>query len=249
MVLLIDVGNTRIKWALLDDGRLCATDAIEHSGRAMAIEQMLERVSIVPAGVVAANVAGDEWAAQITSAVRDKWSLPVVFAVTPARHGSVRNGYDDFTQLGIDRWLAMTAALDQFPGPLCIVDAGTAITIDVVAAGGNHQGGYILPGLDLMRRSLAEGTGDLRRLAGTEQQLADAPRAPGCSTRAAIDAGTLAAICGAIDYCCNDSAIVLTGGDAERLRHHLDVVAQHEPHLVLKGLALAAAELMGQAES
>lgn len=257
MDLLIDLGNTRIKWALLDGGALHAADVIEHGGEATAIDRMLERVVSVPVNVVAANVAGDCFAGPLVTAVRERWSLPVRFAMTQPQSGLVRNGYADFRQLGVDRWLAIIAAVGRFAGPVCIVDAGTAVTIDMVAADGAHLGGYIIPGLDLMRRSLGEETAALRRLAGREQRsLPDGPATPGRSTSAAIDGGALAAVCGVIDRCFGslcasqkDSTLVVTGGDAERLLRHLDAAAQHRPQLVLEGLASVAPGLIERAGS
>ncbi len=250
MKLLIDIGNTRIKWALLDRGSLLGADAVEHRADAAAVDLMLERISlngaIAPTDVVAANVAGDVLGKRVTGAVRDRWGLSVRFAVTQLRTGTVRNSYDDYRQLGVDRWLAIIAAADQFAGPVCIVDAGTAITIDVVAPGGVHTGGYIIPGLDLMRQSLGENTGDLRRLAGDgSPQLPTGLPVPGRSTSEAISGGTLAVICCLIDRCVSGSAehggdlqVVVTGGDAERLIRHLEGIVHHRPHLVLEGLAL-----------
>jgi type III pantothenate kinase len=183
----------------------------------------------------------------VTGAVRERWGLPVRFAATQLQAGMVRNGYHDFRQLGVDRWLAIIAAVDQIAGSVCIVDAGTAITIDAVAAGGAHLGGYIIPGLDLMRLSLDEETGDLRRLAGEKfQELPAGLPALGHSTAEAIGGGTLAAVCGLIDRCvgallCERDAVpalVVTGGNAERLLRHLDMTAHHRPQLVLEGLKL-----------
>ena len=257
MDLLIDLGNTRIKWALLDGSELHAVDAIVHGGEVTAINRLFDCVTTVPAHVLVANVAGDQFAAEIISSVREHWQLAVQFAETQLQNDSVRNGYDDFSQLGVDRWLAIIAVVDRFAGPVCIVDAGTAITIDVVAADGAHLGGYIIPGLDLMRRSLGEQTGDLRRLAGNEPRaLPDGPAALGHSTSEAIDGGALAAVCSAIDrsFCSlraqgDEPLLIVTGGDAERLLRHLDVDAQHRPQLVLEGLAIAATGLIERAES
>jgi type III pantothenate kinase len=242
MDLLIDIGNTRIKWAMLDGDLLQGGDAIKHRMDSTAINTMLDRVSAKPGGIVAANVAGDQYGALVETAVRERWNLSVCFASTQAQAGTLNNGYDDYRQLGVDRWLAIIAAADRYPGPVCIVDAGTAITVDVVAAGGDHLGGYIIPGLDLMRRSLGEETGDLRRLAGDDRPAGKLM--PGQGTAEAISSGSLAAVCSLIDHCIDTlrggketPELVVTGGDAERLVPHLDTNAHLRPQLVLEGLA------------
>jgi len=242
MDLLIDIGNTRIKWAMQDGGSLQDSDAIEHRMDGAAVDTMLDRITRAPDRIVAANVAGDRFGALVGTAVRERWNLPVCFASAQPRAGTVRNGYEDYRQLGVDRWLAIIAAADRFPGPLCIVDAGTAITIDIVAAGGAHLGGYIIPGLDLMRRSLGDETGDLRRLAGDEWPAGRLT--PGHGTTEAITGGILAAVSGLIDRSIDTlqgggetPELVVTGGAAERLMSCLDAAAHHRPQLVLEGLA------------
>jgi len=242
MDLLIDIGNTRIKWAMLDNGSLFGVDAIEHHTDAAAVDTMLDRIALLqaspPNGVVAANVAGDRFGALLADAMQERWDVSVRFAVTQPRAGVVSNGYDDFRQLGVDRWLAIIAAVDRFTGPVCIVDAGTAITIDVVSGGGVHTGGYIMPGLDLMRRSLGEETGELRRLGGDEpRSLPDGLPAPAHGTGDAISSGALAAACCLIERC-EYPQVVVTGGDAERLLRHLEGAVHHRPQLVLEGLAI-----------
>lgn len=249
MALLIDIGNSRIKWASLDAGELCRVDAIDHRGDSGAIEAMLDRIAMVPFRVVVANVAGDALADRIVAAVHQRWNLPVQFATTQRRAGVVRNGYEEYLKLGIDRWLAIIAAFDRFAGPLCIVDAGTAVTIDAVAADGMHRGGYIVPGLDLMRQSLDAETGDLHRLAADNAQQTVAGIDMGKSTAEAIAGGALAAVCCLIDHCSGArgdrteaATLVVTGGDAERLLPHLGAHARHRPQLVLEGLAKYACD-------
>jgi len=245
MDLLVDIGNTRIKWATLAAGGLRDTGAIEHGADPAAGADLFDRIATVPTRVSAANVAGDRFGAQFAGAVRERWNLPVRFAATQPNTGTVRNGYDDFSQLGVDRWLAIIAAVDRFAGSVCVVDAGTAVTIDVVASGGAHLGGFIIPGLDLMRRSLAGQTGDLGRFAGDEpSRLSPGLPVPGRGTAAAISGGAVAAACCLIDRSVDllnepgkNATLVVTGGDARRLIRHLDRPAQHRPLLVLEGLA------------
>lgn len=243
MDLLVDIGNSRIKWASLNAGELIDVHAIEHCGDAGAVDTILNRIDAPPGRVLAANVAGDVLAPRLAAAVNEKWNQSVQFAVTQRRAGAVHNGYEDHRKLGVDRWLAIIAAFDRYAGPLCVVDAGTAVTIDTVATDGEHMGGYIVPGLDLMRRSLDAETGDLRRLTAADPLRQGMGLELGRSTIQAIAGGALAAVCCLIDHCTvvpNDSSaatLVVTGGDAGRLLPHLDADARHRPQLVLEGLA------------
>ena len=93
--------------------------------------------------------------------------------------GSVRNGYEDIAQLGVDRWAAIVGAYTHFGSAVCIVDAGTAVTVDLVRDGGRHLGGLIVPGLQLMRSSLEQDTEDIERFSKkSSEPAAGAPSCP-----------------------------------------------------------------------
>lgn len=259
MDLLIDIGNTRLKWAMCDAGRLHdAARAAHRADPAGAVDSLFDGIGAPPARVCAANVAGERLGALVTQAARDRWGLTVQFAATRAQGDGVCNGYTDYRQLGVDRWLAIVAAVDGRDDPVCVVDAGTAVTIDMVAANGEHRGGFIVPGLELMRRALGAETGDLRRLAGETPLPADdrapdcllpgqpAPGnpAPGKNTAAAMAAGSVTALCALIDRCVEslhegdaEPLLIMTGGDAGRLAGHVGQAAHLRPQLVLEGLA------------
>jgi len=242
--LLIDSGNTRIKWACLEDEVVASPGAFVHSGDAdAAVDALLGAVTVTPDSLVIANVAGAGFAAALEAGAMARWKLQPQFASTQRVAGRLRNAYADPGRLGVDRWLAMLAATAQSNEAFCIVDAGTAITIDVVATDGEHEGGYILPGLDLMRRALTGDTGDLARFTLGEAAAADAAPVPGRTTAAAIGHGAVAAACALIDRCAHPSSgdnrrVVVTGGDAGQIVPHLTVGFEHRPHLVLEGLAL-----------
>lgn len=250
MKLLLDIGNSCIKWAELDNGALGHADQIDHHGNPEAgISEMLDRCAVQPEQVRAANVAGADFEKALTEAVAKRWGLPVEFARSQAAAGSVRNGYRDYRQLGVDRWLALLAAVHHCRTAACIVDAGTAITIDQVDDQGRHIGGIIVPGLALMRGALTGHTGDLERLAGSGKQSGH-PDATllGTSTDEAISAGALSAIRGLIEESMrsalerwDDSVLVMTGGDAARIIPHVRMATEHRPMLVLEGLALYVA--------
>lgn len=244
MRLLVDLGNTRIKWACLEGETFAAPGAFIHGGDpGAAATALLDAIDAAPAALVLANVAGSAFADAISAGVSARWNLDPQFASTQRSAGRLRNAYSDYSRLGVDRWLAMLAATMQFSDAVCIVDAGTAITIDLVAADGEHEGGYILPGFDLMRRALTGDTGDLARFTADEATAAGATPVPGRTTAAAIDHGAVAAACALIDRCARSSSgdnrrVVVTGGDAGQILPHLAVGCEHRPHLVLEGLAL-----------
>ena len=247
MRLLIDIGNTRIKWAALVDGVLNATDEVLHrSDPGAAVVEFLEKITRKPDQVLAANVAGEVMGESIKAAVRARWELPVDFAVTQTAAGQVTNGYEDCRQMGVDRWLAILAAYDRFHRAVCVVDAGTAVTIDQVDVDGTHLGGIIVPGLDLMWKALLRETGDIERLADIGPGVASMERLiAGRSTAAGIHGGSLSAVCGLIEFCAKhmsreygDSVLVVTGGDAQRIIPHLRTNLDHRPSLVLEGLAI-----------
>ena len=146
--------------------------------------------------------------------------------------------------MGVDRWLAILAARKRYGGAVCVVDVGTAVTIDQVDDTGQHLGGVIVPGIDLMYRSLFKDTGDIGRLDARSENPPPAERETlGRSTTAAINGGIMSAICGLIESCaaqlearCRDNVLIITGGDAERIVSHLRIAAEIRPALVLEGL-------------
>lgn len=245
MKLLIDIGNTRVKWAGMVDGALTDDGSLVHAGDpAKAAARLLGQIGARPDSITLANVAGPAFADEFLNVIGGRWSCPVQIATTQRAAGRVRNAYEDHTKLGVDRWLAILAAAHRHPGAACIVDAGTAVTIDLVAASGEHQGGYIVPGPDLMWRVLSGETGDLGRFAAEDAAGRAESLALGRNTRDAIGHGSLAAICALIERCArrlgedNVGVVVVTGGAAGRIVPHLAVDLDHRPRLVLEGLAL-----------
>lgn len=245
MKLLIDIGNTRIKWAACEDGVLTRSGESAYRSSGESPGHFLEAIEGEPARVLAANVAGGEIGRTVAAAIQARWSISVEFAETQPAAGEIRNAYEDYRQMGVDRWLAILAARDQYRQAVCVVDAGTAVTVDQVDAAGRHLGGVIVPGLDLMRRALMADTGDIERLSANEKEPAAGRLMHGRNTGEAIAGGALAAICSLIEdgmahlgrqY--GDSVLVMTGGDAARIIRHLRVAADHRPLLVLEGLAL-----------
>lgn len=244
MQLLIDIGNTRIKWAIDEAGEFVAAGSLVHRGldpdEAAAFIRELS-FDIRSAGVV--NVAGNSIADAVTHSVRERFGVDACFVSTTARCGEVKNGYKVIEQLGTDRWAAIVGAWEEFRTDLCVVDAGTAVTIDMVSADGSHAGGMILPGLQLMAASLNRDTSDIEGFADSPGDV-DGADWYGRDTRTAVQRGALFALQSAInESACryfSDSAdtprVVVTGGDAAKLLPFQSCVSEHRPDLVLQGL-------------
>jgi type III pantothenate kinase len=241
---LVDIGNTRIKWATCINGELSGKGCLVW--RTEGLERLFLkewRPECVPERVVVSNIAGDEIAHRITAWCMNKWRVRPEFPQALGQAYGVRNGYEDPRQLGVDRWLGMIAAWNSHRSACCIADCGTAITIDALAATGEHLGGLIMPGLNLMRRSLADHTHAIQagRIGRRSLLLAR-------STDDCITAGSFNAIVACIDRVIEklrdqlgeNTPFIITGGDAQSLMSSLTVDPQHEPDLVLHGLAVVA---------
>jgi type III pantothenate kinase len=246
MNLLLDVGNTAVKWACESSGRLGMTGRFVH--RAGNIGTLAEAAwsGLQPAQkVLVASVAGKDMEALLLAWFNDHWQVQPVFLHSTARACGVSNAYTVAEALGIDRWAAIVAAHRRYPGAVCVVDCGTAVTLDMVTAGGEHRGGLILPGIEMLQQMLLQNTAQLR-LSG--KQPAVTPLAD--STTAAIYGGAVYLVAAAIERCVADMRaeqgenieIVMTGGDAGRILPLLNGPAQHQPDLVLQGIAMLAGE-------
>lgn len=246
MKLLLDIGNTRVKWATLENGAYSHHGQFVHRERAgFNLDRLRQQVVAKPSAVLAANVAGSALAGALEHTVNDAWGIGVEYATTQQAAAGVRAGYRDIGQLGVDRWLAIVAAYREHHGAACVVDAGTAVTADLVDGSGAHLGGVIVPGYGLMQRALRADTGDIAHFApaaGGDAHTDDALCAK--STAEAISGGARLAIAGLVERAFGrirqqeaDALLIITGGDGERLIADLSVPAKHRPMLVLDGLA------------
>lgn len=243
--LLLDIGNSRIKWGLLDDGSIHRTghiahDRIQDKGLAALTSKLPRRVDTV----LASNVAGTSFATRLSGVIGMHCHGNVRFARSEKEACGVTNSYRQPRRLGVDRWVAMIGAWAEVGSACLVVDAGTAVTIDALDTNGEHLGGQIIPGVSLMAGSLAARTSDIpniqRRAAGQHSGT----HMFASTTAGAVGQGALNAVTGAVERAARaarrdygDATIILTGGDASRILKSLDDEAIHRPHLVLEGLA------------
>ncbi len=242
--LLFDVGNTRVKWGVFDSKDISRSGSISHETLSEAgFTSLVTRLPRNVATVFVSNVKGPAFAARLASVVGLHCNVDVHFAHTEKKACGVSNGYRQPRRLGVDRWVAMIGARATSKTALCVVDAGTAVTIDAVDKSGQHLGGQILPGLHMMIDSLSADTSDIgkgtKKFAASEGLAVFATR-----TERALQEGAVAAVCGAVDRAAkamrsagHRPKVVLTGGDASRILARLDGKVLHCPNLVLQGLA------------
>ena len=229
--LLLDVGNSAVKWRLA-----APTQLSSQGGRSENLEMLRSMLDGLDWQHVAiASVAGDQLDADLADIVTEGKPVKVRYATSESELLGLRNGYQTPQTLGVDRWLAMLAGWHHLGGPLCIIDAGTAITLDLIAADGTHEGGFILPGAELMHRSLGVGTGKIR-----VDRLTAPAVLPGRDTAACVNAGVWLAITGLLEasLAANPAhRVVVTGGGAADLLT-LKPKIEHQPDLVAEGLRL-----------
>ncbi|MFC1748972.1 type III pantothenate kinase [Pseudomonadota bacterium] len=246
--LLVDVGNSRIKWAYADNQGLSYVGAEYHNQELPQALTLAWLGCDAPNRVVCSNVAGSDYASLLSTWCVDQWGIEVEYAETPLRDPRLELAYSEPRKLGVDRWLAMIAAQQIKSTAMCVIDCGTAVTIDLVYLGGKHGGGLILPGLSLMRKSLAQNTDAIEHNQNASQM--NAVDFLGASTEEGISKGTLNAVAGAIERVVSKIkadmnmpiTCVVTGGDAALIKGELGSDYQYEPNLVLQGLLALIAE-------
>lgn len=234
MILEFDCGNTAVKWRAGHlSGRIAWSALGSESNwcwEPLALPPSVDRIRM-------GSVAGDRRTRALCQYLQGRYGCEPELARVVDGCNGIRCGYGEPDRLGVDRWLAIQAAMATYPDSrLLVVDAGSAITLEVCEPG-RHLGGFIGPGLQLMRNALYSGTHAVKVL-----QVSDAcPALPATDTKAAVS-GALALMCvgfvreavrrfGPLDH------LVFTGGSGEGLWTEFDS-AHYAPELVLDGLAL-----------
>ena len=243
--LLLDVGNTRVKWGVFEDGRIRKTGHIvQNKVKEQGLAALTSRLPRAVDAVLVSNVAGPTFATRLSGVIGMHCQRDVHFAKTERQACGVRNGYRQPRRMGVDRWVAMIGAWAEIQGACVVVDAGTAVTIDVVDDDGQHLGGQILPGVALMSAALAASTSDIPPAGHRVPAATSGLDIFGDSTAKAVRNGAWNAVVGAVERAITtlrsnayDPVVVLTGGDASRMLTALGTEPLHRPNLVLQGLA------------
>lgn len=234
-MLLIDAGNTRCKWAHVEQGVWMRHGVADY----VQMGNLHGEFAALPTAqkVLISNVAGEAVNKQLRECCAGL-ADSIQFICSKPEQCGVKNGYQQASQLGSDRWAALIAAWHQVRGACLVVNCGTATTVDTLSASGEFLGGLILPGMALMQASLHQHTA---QLAPTTGHWCSLPR----NTADAIYSGALQATVGAIRQqaaLSGTQKFILSGGAAGNIHAHLGASCELVDNLVLRGLAIIGQE-------
>ena len=246
MMLLADVGNSRIKWVSCEQGEFRQRGQSPHDQESWP--ELVARLwpeAPRPQRVLIVNVAGPQVRAALTDWIQQAWAIDAEFAVCSAAAFGVRNAYAEPERMGADRWVAMIAARALTQQTCYVVDCGTAVTIDALAADGRHLGGVIFPGTRLMREALYRETRQIPPETGEIRLF-------GQSTRDGVWGGAAYAVAAAIDGITERMIALhgpglrlLTGGGGKAVLPCLQGDYRFEPDLLFLGLRVMAGDSPG----
>lgn len=250
MILEIDYGNTRLKWRLLDSLLLecIARGAVEGSKELMLTLHKIEDLELKFCRVC--SVRADAENVKLTALISNAYGVKVDYARSAKALAGVTNGYNNATQLGVDRWLAVVAAYVRTQAACMVIDCGTAITVDYIRADGVHIGGSIAPGLKLMSSALNCNTqlvSDVSNVVGAERVVI------GRDSQVAVGVGIRSMLTGFVREQLRTAeaelgslfAVVSTGGDSGLIRS-VDKRIVLDEDLVFSGLAIACPYVCAQ---
>ncbi|SDI77875.1 pantothenate kinase [Pseudomonas panipatensis] len=245
MILELDCGNSLIKWRVIRTTDLKSVCAGVADSDAALLDQLTGAEGLALRHCRMVSVRSEQETAALVERLHGAFSVAVRVAEPAEELVGVVNGYREYKRLGLDRWLALVAGYKLSGGASLVLDLGTAVTSDLVDASGRHLGGYICPGMPLMRSQLRTHT---RRIRYDDIAAREAIQtlSPGRETAEAVERGCLLMLRGFVreqyllarELLGGDCAVFLTGGDAELVRDELPH-AQVLPDLVFIGLAFA----------
>ena len=247
--LAIDIGNTRLKWALYPEARPGAEPMASGAEFLENIDKLADGEWAqlpVPDRMLGCCVAGDAVKRRVEEQMEELWLVPAHWVVASAAEAGVINGYDHPTRLGADRWVAMIGARHRMlasgpPRPMVIVMVGTAVTVEALDTSGRFLGGFILPGHGIMLRALESGTAGLHVPTGDVREFPT-------NTSDALTSGGTFAIAGAIErmvqhvrqHCGTEPVGYMTGGAGWKMAPHMSVQFELVESLIFDGLLVMA---------
>ena len=260
-MLVIDFGNSRFKWALFQDDKIQSHNAFAYDVSSFVRLLELEELPLANHKIVIGCVAGDLLKKQLARYLTSRGCKNFNFLATQSNQCHVINSYAVVDNMGVDRWLALIAAFNhparKSDEAVCVVDCGTAITVDVVASDSQHQGGLIMPGYQSVYKSLMSKTSDIQKYIGCEENATihllpemSPANTLGNSTITCVDQGCAQLIKQGVTGIVSQQKkslsgklfCVFAGGDGEWLSQGMGEGVLYDPFLVLQGLRLAESD-------
>jgi type III pantothenate kinase len=241
MILLLDIGNSLLKWGIERGGKIDHGGLLDYRSTGFFNALTRQWMGLTVPELLAISMVGElDVLQQVEHVASQLWPVCPVFKAQSAAYAcGVHNSYEQPERLGVDRWLNLIALHHSYPEGGCVVDCGTAVTIDLLSEQGIHHGGLISPGLQLMKKSLLKGTAQLP-FSNQNQRIA-----PADNTEAAIHSGCMLSIAGLIEHVMagqQTSTVILTGGDAGLIAEQLSIDVIVKNDFVLQGLAILSRE-------
>jgi len=244
LTLLVDIGNSAVKWCVLSEGDQLSTMAHHYYPAKNIMPTFFNELWAdlsKPKKIIVSSVAKNNVWQALQQSCDELWSLDAERMSSPKKACGLSNAYEDVESLGSDRWFAMLAAFNgqTTASASLVVSCGSAITLDIIDSEGLHQGGYILPGLAMMKKSLAVETANV----SVYPEISTPSLLPATTTAGCVDAGILLSAVKLIEAVFeqqsqhNQIRCYLAGGDAALIADLLSIKYVIMPNLVLKGLA------------
>ena len=251
MILTVDIGNSRVKWAQWMVERIIDRGVVNYGAYdgMKALDKLFSSVQ-KPEKIFAVCVASEEMRRSLIDWVEQNWQLEVDFLKTQKRYKHIINAYQEPRQHGADRWASVVAGHQAAQDcAVCVIGAGTALTFDLIDRDGQHLGGYILPSYASMFKALMTDTANINidryeRLSLSDMVDGESEAVP-VSSRDAVDRGLHKMLQAAIRDICQNAKqkmgdatqVIITGGGAKNIMRYPDMPQmQHKPDLVMQGL-------------
>ncbi len=255
MILTVDIGNSRIKWASWRAEKIVERGVSAYTAdKSTAVLDKLFSMLDKPTHIFAVCVAGSKYSQGLSEWSKQHWQLDVEFLETEKQFNNVINAYEDPGQHGVDRWAAVVASHQSYPGfSVCVINAGTAITFDLINKNGRHLGGYILPSYVTMHKALLMDTANVKSALNVEFCHHGVPN----NTNDAVNLGLHKLLQAGIREIClfakqkmdSPMQIIISGGFAETILGYPDMPAMiHQPDLVMQGLFEIMKQRMSEGE-